>query len=283
MGNKLKVDLGSVKLPVFPYTKSILTDVYYRGVSDRINFSYWFTKISGSGIPTPKSITSQFTLSEFFLVQSLYDNPNSKELEAMVVKIIVNKLESMLKSFKGVNKFFMKNGTYSHKFDFSKCTFNVNDSLEEVALKFLDLNYESHLKSAGGYTEIVIREFVETDVTKTIYNGMPMNMEYRAFYDFDNFEFVGIVPYWDINYMLEEGFYTEDGDTDVLRSLKDVFKFKFTSSNKGVMQFLNPYVSDERVGLSGIWSVDVMEINDGYVLIDMAPAEVSAFYDKVKK
>lgn len=49
----------------------------------------------------------------------------------------------------------------------------------------------------GHTVDLVVREYIEdVENNPTIYNGMPLRTEFRAFVDWDKNELIGVVPYW---------------------------------------------------------------------------------------
>ncbi len=56
-------------------------------------------------------------------------------------------------------------------------------------------------KRAATTIDIVAREFIPNDDLPTIYNGMPLRTEFRAFVNFTTGELYGTVPYWNSDYV----------------------------------------------------------------------------------
>ena len=168
---------------------------------------------------------------------------------------------------------FMKSGIFGHKFDFER-TLVKND--QEVGLKFLDLYYESMMLGADNTNEAAFREFVfNKDNRNTIYNGLPLNTEFRVFYDYDEEKVIGIANYWQPKIM-EKALKGKELKTYLAEKANIVNEYdlrkEFVASEIGKQM-------RSCVGLSGKWSIDIMKVDEEYWLIDMARMEKSALVD----
>ena len=178
-------------------------------------------------------------------------------------------------------KMFMKNGTYSNKFNFETCVFNSSDPIETIVDKFLEINYDSFLKSAGGSTELIIRAFIENGKHDCIYNGMELNPEFRLFYSFDSHEILSVFNYWDVDFMLESGYFEYEEDIEILKNNKDRINLEFANNKDKLIEHFNESLY-KKTSLTGEWSIDFMLIGETFYLIDMAIAQNSAYYTKLK-
>lgn len=159
-----------------------------------------------------------------------------------------------------------------------------------VGQHVLDLCYGSMLVGCPLSKDIIVREFVKTSYERpSIYDGMKLNTEFRLFYDFDTKQVITTVNYWDYDTMvsnLHDGVQLgPDGEsycydkTTFLSCGKEIeadFDEKRSELEKLAAAFLKNVA-----GLFGKWSVDFMWDGTDYVLIDMAKAESSAYYDKM--
>lgn len=98
--------------------------------------------------------------------------------------------------------YFIKTGTFSSKFQFAnaKCS-----EPREMGEYFQVINNFAMLVGAGDTIDLVVREYIEdVEGNPTIYNGMPLRTEFRAFVDCDKNEVIGIVPYWNLHYYIQD-------------------------------------------------------------------------------
>lgn len=195
--------------------------------------------------------------------------------------------------------YFIKTGVYSFKFDFRNV--RVKDSKEIKELGEYLLYIHSYANQCAGplfnpciygmstTNEWVVREFIESkEEAPTIYNGLPLHVEYRAFIDCDTHEILSIHPYWDPDGMKEHfSKYAKNGNINhihdyvVFKSYEDKMIKKYSNNKDEVVKHLQPIV--DKLNLTGQWSLDIMDDGEKYWLIDMAVAEQSTFYESVPK
>lgn len=242
--------------------------------NNKNNISYWFPKVENCGIAVPRTIiinTNEDVAKAFFM-----DN-REKDLETVMNFV---KEEVLPKIPKDMFFLFMKNGTFSNKYDFKTC--KVRKDLLELTNGLIEIMYMSEMVGAGGMSEIAIREFigsynfVRTHIP-TIYSGMPLRPEFRVFYDFDNRKVMYSVNYWNYDYCAEsicENATDEIVYKTIYPSLNEFYNNNFIKVEDMVSKAM------ENVDLDGKWSVDIMydEESDEYYLIDMAIAEQSAYF-----
>ena len=245
------------------------------------NFSYWYDKIKH--IPgVPKSIIFKFP--DWMLDALTSGNIQDRDMifeyfSRYVTPVVANELG--FKPFKH-NVVFMKNGCFSDKFDFSNSCKIEEITTESIVKHFLNLEYDALMFETYGDLELVFREYIsaandplDEAAYPTIYNGMPLRVELRAFYDFDKHEWLYDKFYWDWDYCYEK---LPDEDKMVFereyRNLHD----NYLAERAGIRKFLEKHLED--VDLHGAWSVDILvDANSNYRLIDMAVAERSAYWD----
>ena len=184
------------------------------------------------------------------------------------------------------NKLYnIKNGAFSNKFDFDTCV----TTKDELAEKFWKIEYQSALLDTGGYTELVVREYIPYDhsVTPTIYNGMPLREEIRVFYNMDTKCIEYMVDYWDYGYCYNK--FSTVTDEIVFDYFHNKFGRRFTNHNsklEEIKQQIQDNINTLKFDncLSGVWSIDFMYVDDldeynGIWLIDMARAHRSAYWN----
>lgn len=233
--------------------------------------SFWYPKTANIGFKTPKTLITEFTDEELRVIKSAeFDKFDHEALQKRI-------LETAIKQNFDLNRdLFIRFGCSSNKFFFGSCHLNGLEFLPKRLLAFFDGLYEKleWRKSA----ELVLREFIKTDYyRRQIYHGMPLNTEFRVFFDFDTNELLGIFNYWDTETMIDNLHSKEDRMTfaDTIPLLERDFNF------------LAPYLEDEakrklpNAQLTGKWSIDFMYDGSNFVLIDMGLAECSYYYEKV--
>lgn len=196
--------------------------------------------------------------------------------------------------------YFIKTGTYSSKFDFRNAHVTTTKEVQELGSYLLYIHYAALLKAGPLYkpcvygisttTEWVVRDFIkDPEDNLTIYHGLPLRTEYRAFVDFDTKTVLGITPYWDVDVMGKHfKSHTTKGCTNP-DQLHDYITFsmneeslmeRFTANKDIVISHLEEVIKTTE-GLSGQWSVDIMQNGDQFYLIDMATAATSALKEKI--
>jgi len=198
---------------------------------------------------------------------------------------INNILKPTLDKMKPNKLYNIKNGAFSNKFDFDTCV----TTKDELAEKFWKIEYQSALLDTGGYTELVVREYIPYDhsVTPTIYNGMPLREEIRVFYNMDTKCIEYMVDYWDYGYCYNK--FSTVTDEIVFDYFHNKFGRRFTNHNsklEEIKQQIQDSINTLKFDncLSGVWSIDFMYVDDldeynGIWLIDMARAHRSAYWN----
>ena len=171
---------------------------------------------------------------------------------------------------------FLKTGNFSNKFSFNNCC-RLEDP-QKIGKQFLDIMYAGLCVGCMPSPELVIREFIETTYTRPeIYDGMKLNTEYRAFYDFDNNRALDIFNYWDRDTM-ERGLYCR-GDLETFDSVTSEIEADFREHKYLVTEELKKL---KGINLQGTWSVDFLWSGEKMYLIDMALAENSYYFNRVR-
>lgn len=195
-------------------------------------------------------------------------------------------------------EYFVKTGTFSSKYNFRNAKVTGAQEVRELAEYLLylsnqDVEMAGPLSSPCIYgvsttNEWVVREYIaDKEENPCIYNGMPLHTEYRVFVDFDTHEVLGINPYWDPDIMKDRFENGRDKDTPTMKHDAIIFRMhektlmKRYEDNKDLVIAEIQKVINTPNGLTGQWSVDIMQNGDDFWLIDMALAEQSAMYEKV--
>lgn len=232
--------------------------------------SYWFEKTCNLGFRVPKTAILFFSNKEIQLIKSYEWAKLSKE---EITKRAINVLNNSNLNIH--DDMFMRLGIASNKFNFESCIVHGIDDLYSKLMQLLSemifrIEYNDHV-------ELVLREYIKPSYSRPcIYNGMPLNTEFRVFYDFDLSKVLGICNYWDQDTML-----------DNLHNSFDLLNFaKVCEEINKDFNTLKPRLYDEcsklsKCCLNGKWSVDFMYDGNNFILIDMAHAECSYYYDKV--
>lgn len=211
-----------------------------------------------------------------------------------VTKEIVNRYCKKVFKLDEYENYFIKTGTYSSKYEFRNAHVYHPKEIYEMGEYFLFLNHltcsmASPLNNvcffgANTTNEWVVRKYIrDKENNPTIYNGMPLHTEYRAFVDFDTDEVLGISPYWRPDVMKgkfkDVSSPQEKHDYIVYQMHEDVLQKRYEAGVQTVLEHVKEIVP--KVKLSGQWSIDVMQNGDDFYIIDMALAENSALVDCV--
>ena len=246
---------------------------YYK--DNKNNLSYWFPKIKDCGIEVPETIiidTPEEIGKAYFMDKQ---NEDMNTVLSFVEDTILSKIPNNMYFL------FMKNGTFSNKFDFRDC--KVRRNKLEIAKALINQNYFAEMYGAGGLSEIVFREFIGSysyidKNIPTIYHGMPLRPEFRVFYDFDNRKVLYSANYWDWDYCYETISNQNVTDKIVYEHRYPAIKAFYEEHHKEVEDKVAECMKS--VDLTGKWSVDIMwdEESKIYYLMDMAIAEDSAYW-----
>lgn len=228
-------------------------------------------------------------LAQFIRIEYAQTNQISRET--------FNKLVASAFNLQEGHTYFIKTGVFSSKFEFAnaKCS-----EPEEMGEYFQVINNIAMMLGAGETVDLVVREYIEdVEDNPTIYHGMPLRTEYRAFVDFDHCDtatnqprprVLGITPYWHPSVMEKAlalassdvgahfGHITDDYHT--YRAHKDQLMAKFHDHRDDVLDRLNTLLLPlYGQGMRGQWSLDVMKNGDQFYLIDLALMCESALAD----
>lgn len=253
------------------------------------NMSKWLPVIQDCGLRIPKTaiIPVPPEIGELFFMEK--KGMSQLEIIDAIYKWTTNEFIPKATAIIGNGPlWFIKNGTFSNKFNFSSCKcmpgnpMKMNDSI-------IDINYTALLYGADGITEMVAREFIPpAEDVPCIYNGMPMRTEVRVFYDFTRHHVVYAVNYWDEGYC-RETISRNPTDKIVYNVYYPVIAENYEKIKLSVMTIIETVMKDIS-GLEGVWSIDVMDNRPldkpfdvtNLWLTDMAMGYCSAYWDKKK-
>lgn len=270
-----------------------ISPVIYRILQNNKNtMGYWLPKvaeISPFKIPDTKIIEvplSMLQLGRVFeygeITQTSFDIINKYCME--VFDLDVNK------------SYFIKNGVYSSKYDFRNAKVTTPNEVKELgqylfyihqqACNMSNLLNNVSIFGAGTTVEWVVREYIESLETETIYKGLPLNTEYRIFVDFDTKNILADANYWDKDVMNKR--FSENRDNhdvhDVVTYNMSVDRLEKTyAENINKVKELVRQMLENNIEMAGQWSLDIMQVGNEFYLIDMALAENSFYYDRVPK
>ena len=203
-------------------------------------------------------------------------------------RVLFNDIISTVFELKPDTTYFIKTGTFSCKFEFANARCSEPEEMGEY---FQVIQNIAMSLGAGESVDLVVREYIEdTEDNPTIYHGMPLRTEYRAFIDLDHCDpttgepeprLLGITPYWHPSVMekalalassdVGAGFGHINDDYHTYRAHKDNLMSKFHVHRDDVIARITALLPALRAqGLQGQWSVDIMKNGEDFYLIDMA-------------
>lgn len=252
--------------------QEIEKDGFKHSNSPENDLSFWYPKTANIGFKTPNTIVTSFTDEEINLIKAC----NWNELCEKELLERIRKISKQSKILNLNNEMFIRLGHSSNKFNFDSCHINnINELYQKLMIMFEDMYFKLEWRQN---IELVLREYIKSDYKRNkIYNGMPLNTEFRLFYDFDENKILGIYNYWEKDTML-----------DNLHNQQDLITFANTTQEiESDFNNLYPILKEEakdklpNADLKGKWSVDFLYDGKEFILIDMAHAECSYYYDKV--
>lgn len=264
---------------------------YHKSLAeDKNNMSYWLPKINKEKsfdtfvVPDTAIVQVPERIMEMFFMEKKGMTQHEMMIEVMkwTKEVFVPQAEKEI----GGGKWFIKNGAFSNKFDFSSCM-NISSNYLLLTSNIIDINYQSLCFDTGGNTELVARRFIDYNEAKIpcIYNGMPLRTEVRVFYDFDIKKVLYAVNYWDWNYCY----------SSICRNATDkiVYENYYDTIKKNYEEVVDDVIKCAELGLmdvdelSGVWSIDFMIAEDRNgvkttYLIDIAEGPRSAYWNEEK-
>lgn len=259
---------------------SDLTPNLYNRLSENKNsIANWFEPLENAiekqdffKVPKTKIIRLPIELAQFIRLE--YRETRIEDREAFN-KFIFDAFE-----LEDGKTYFIKTGNFSSKFQFAnaKCS-----EPREMGEYFQVINNFAMEVGAGSTVDLTVREYIEdTEGNPTIYNGMPLRTEFRAFVDFDTKKVFGTVPYWDPTVM--KNVLKNQAIASLNPNIMRDFETYLTHEDKLNAEF-NTHVSTinkqlemliQNINLTGQYSIDVMKNGEDFYVIDMALMAESA-------
>lgn len=201
--------------------------------------------------------------------------------------------------------YFIRTGTHSSKFDFRNAHVYGPEEVAELG-QYLLYNHNAGLMMAGPLCqpsiygmattrEWCVREFIpdhDQPANPTIYKGLPLRTEIRAFVDMDQKKVIGMAPYWDPALMKQRFGHEDDADSPhqihdyiIYNMHEHVLMGRYRAAEGRVREELEKMLP--HMELSGQWSIDIMmngkdaDGKEEFWIIDMALAENSALKECV--
>ena len=179
-------------------------------------------------------------------------------------------------------EYFIKTGTFSSKFEFRNAHIAKGEA-REMGEYFQVINNFAMVLGAAHSVELCVREYIDdVEDNPTIYSGMPLRTEFRAFVDFDSDKIIGVVPYWN-PIVMKRAFNMKNAPATIQQDL-----ITYVKHEDKLMREYNDYLSEVKnklkrlipnVDLKGEYSVDIMKNGEDLYLIDMATMESSALVE----
>lgn len=192
--------------------------------------------------------------------------------------------------------YFIKNGVFSSKFDFRNAKVTTPQEVAELgqylfyihqqACQMASLLNNKSIYGCGTTNEWIVREYIESPVKETIYMGLPLNTEYRIFVDFDTKAILSDNQYWNkevMNKRFEENRNSHDVHDVITYNMASERLEKTYNENIDKVKEMVQELLNNNIEMTGQWSVDIMQVENDFYLIDMALAENSFYYGSVPK
>ena len=196
--------------------------------------------------------------------------------------------------------YFIKTGTFSSKFDFRNARVTGAKEVLELGEYLLYIQNQGQMMASplatpciyGACTtnEWVVREFIhDVEGNPHIYKGMPLRTEYRVFIDCEAGKVIGVNPYWDPDVMKKRFGHEPDANSPhqvhdyiIYKAHEEKLMARYHANKDIVVNSIEAMIPDmAAAGLTGQWSVDVMQNGDDFYIIDMALAATSALSECV--
>lgn len=236
------------------------------------NLSFWFPKIKDCGIRVPETFIIPVPVN----VHTAFFGEDGEKGEILIHDFVKNDVMPVVEKLPTLP--FIKNGCFSDKFDFRFCC-PADKELKTIIRSVTAIQAESLCYDTGGSLEIVLRERIPAaDNAPRIYRGMPLNTEFRVFYDFDSHQALYVHNYWDRDYC-EDAISRHPEDGKVFAAAWPEIDDKYRENAQRVINTVDKALAKVD-GLTGIWSVDILlDCNGCLWLIDMAIGYQSAYWD----
>ena len=212
---------------------------------------------------------------------------------------IINRYAQKVFALDKEKDYFIKTGTFSSKFDFRNAKVTKGQEVLELGSYLWYIQHQANQMASplnnvvmfgvSSNNEWVVREFIDdVEDNPTIYNGLPLHTEYRVFVDFDTKEIIGSSPYWHPEVMKEH--FLDLGSLNDVQKQHDYINYinheetlmkRYEENKSLVVSEVSKLLKDCK--LKGQWSIDIMQNDSDFWLIDMARASESALSECVLK
>jgi len=235
---------------------------------DKNCLSYWFPRIQAAGLPVPETriIRAEIDLTP------LMDGESVAGFEGF--------LEQLRTAAEAIGyPVFLRTGHGSGKHDWLRtCCVGAEADIGQHVFNLVE--WSACAGIMGLPTEVwVVRQMLPTKPFFTAFHGMPICREFRLFVE--NSEVVCCHPYWPRG-ALVMGFPGNATGREGSRQLPDNFGqlYEALCALPAVERFVVAAIAS-RAGeaFGGAWSVDVLETERDWCLIDMAEAHCSFHWD----
>lgn len=221
-----------------------------------------------------------------------------RELSPLSLEVI-NRFAMIVFDLDLEKDYFIKTGTFSSKFDFRNAKVTKGQEVSELGSYLWYIQSQANqmasplnnkvIYGVSSNNEWVVREFIDdVEANPTIYNGLPLHTEYRVFVDFDTEEVIGVSPYWHPQVMKEN--FLDIGVSAPIQKNHDYINYinheetlmqRYEENKDLVVSEVSKLLKDCK--LKGQWSIDVMQNETDFWLIDMVRASESALSECVPK
>lgn len=260
--------------------------VYHRFAKNPNSLYNWFAPLetavqkskSELKIPATKTLRLPIELAQFIRLD--YQDTSAQD------KALFNDFIFEQFGLEDGKTYFIKTGTFSSKFQFAnaKCA-----EPREMGEYFQVVNNFAMTVGAGQSIDLVVREYIEdVEDNPTIYNGMPLRTEFRAFVDCDAAELIGVVPYWHPIVMKRALHAAAENIIPGLgQTIQTDYQTYLAHEDKLTREFNSEIARVKReivkilpsLNLNGKYSIDVMKNGDDLYVIDLALMSESALAD----
>lgn len=268
------------KDPLYPKKKAIEIKK-----KNPLNFSVWNPPMEKmlENNQKIKTIHSHFFFLTPNLLEDIYEGKenNKEEFFGMIPEEWMKK-----------KNVFMRTGTFSNKFQFDQP--HIKNMKESAYESYMNIAYQALMVGADQPIEVVLREFIENKGNRpTIYHGMPLNTEFRFFYDFDKEDFLGVANYWHPELMIpgleKNSMYDDEASKDLktYKGIMDTIIKEFEEDKKSLAESLKVSLLNNKeengYKFNGVWSIDIMKSGEEYYFIDMAIGSRSALINQIEE
>lgn len=273
--DNLNKELAEIKKDPYGFAREMLSRY---GCDDNPNeASFWFPEAEKTGFRVPKSMFVQLPVEAWYdawcaCLDGIISGPAWDKLVTTVHEAIPEDFP--------YEKCFFRTGSSSGKFSFDhSCRIKDAGSFTEAIASTW---YEAEICGKPISRWLMFREFIDTDNKRPkIYGGLKLNTEVRIFWDADEKKVLGSFDYW----------YQASDEIKKLLEYHPEELAAYTEAEPEVraeVARLTPALIEEcrkrlpAMDLEGQWSVDFMWTGSEWVLIDMAVARQSAFYEALE-